>query len=330
MTLFRTFAPQLGASLAVLLALGAPAGAQQDGADGADGAAAPAPAETGAAARDGATRPAMALGDLTADTVIATVGDYELTLGELIAVRQSLPEQYQSLPPEVLTEGLLTQLVDQTVLAVRAEQTGLAARTDVRLNLLNQRNSALADAYLRERVGQRIDEAAIREAYETRYAEAEPVEQVKAAHILVEEEETAREIAAKLEDGADFADLAAEHGTDGTAEQGGDLGWFEQGDMVPEFADAAFALEAGAVSDPVESPFGWHLILLQDRREKPVPPLESVQQEIVQSLAEEAQEAIVQEARAATGISLPETTLPADAILQNDLIAPDAAAESAE
>ena len=214
----------------------------------------------------------MALGDLTADTVIATVGDYELTLGELIAVRQSLPEQYQSLPPEVLTEGLLTQLVDQTVLAVRAEQTGLAARTDVRLNLLNQRNSALADAYLRERVGQRIDEAAIREAYETRYAEAEPVEQVKAAHILVEEEETAREIAAKLEDGADFADLAAEHGTDGTAEQGGDLGWFEQGDMVPEFAEAAFALETGAVSDPVKSPFGWHLILLQERRESRCPP----------------------------------------------------------
>ena len=327
LTLSETTATRLTAALALALLMGAPAAAQ-------DGAADEAPeteAQSGADADGGdGDRPVMAREELSADTVIATVGDYALTLGELIAVRQTLPQQYQQLPPEVLTEGLLTQLVNQTVLAVRAQQTGLDERTDVRLTLRNQRNSTLADAYLREQVGQRIDQAAIDAAYEERYAAAEPAEQVRAAHILVEEESTAREIARKLDDGAEFAELAAEYGTDGTAEKGGDLGWFEKGDMVPEFSEAAFALETGAVSEPVKSPFGWHLILLQERREKPVPALEEVQQEIVEFLAQEAQEAVVDEARAAAGVSLPEKRLPADAILQTDLIAAGAEGESAQ
>ena len=312
--------PQAASVLALALVLGsAPALAQEAGEAAADQT-----PEAGVVAGEGEDA-SMALDELSAETVIATIGDFELTLGQLIAVRQSLPQQYQQLPPEVLTEGLLSQLVNQTVLAVRADAQGLDERVDVRLNLLNQRQSALADAYLRARVEQRVDAAAIEAAYRERYAEAAPTEQVKASHILVEDKATAEDIRAKLADGAAFADLAKEYGTDGTAEKGGELGWFEQGDMVPEFSEAAFALEVGEVSEPVETPFGWHLIRVADRRDKPVPKLEEVRQEIAQSLAEQAQESVVEQARSEAEVSFPDRKLPAEAILQDALIAPEEA-----
>jgi len=307
----QTAAPRLAKALALALALGTPPALAQQATE------APEAPESDAAET-------MAMDSLSADTVIATVGDYQLTLGELIAVRQALPQQYQSLPAEVLSEGLLTQLINQTVLAERARATGLAERRDIRLNLINQRNSALADAYLRAEVESRIDPETLEAAYAERYGDAEPVPQVRAAHILVEDEESAKALKAELDAGADFAELAREHGTDGTAQRGGDLGWFARTDMVPEFAEAAFALDPGAISDPVRSPFGWHLIRLDDRRTKPVPDFAEVQQELVRELAEAAQKSVVEEARAAAEVTLPDKRLPAEAILQDALIKPDA------
>ena len=99
---------------------------------------------------------------------------------------------------------------------------------------------------------------------------------MRAGHILVETEEKAKDLKSQLDAGADFAALAAEHGTDGTAQRGGDLGWFVHSEMVPEFADAAFAMEPGTISDPVKSAFGWHLIKLDERRDRPAPALEEV------------------------------------------------------
>ncbi|MEM1343257.1 MAG: peptidylprolyl isomerase [Pseudomonadota bacterium] len=269
-----------------------------------------------------AAPPTFAMDELSADTVIATVGEYELTLGELIAVRQSLPAQYQSLPPAVLSEGLLSQLIDQTILYRRAVEAGLDARTDLRLQLINQRNSALAEAFMRAEMQASITDEAVQAIYDERYANAEPEVEVRAAHILVETEEKAADLKAQIDEGADFAELAAEHGTDGTRTRGGDLGYFSQADMVPEFAEAAFAMEVGTVSAPVQTPFGWHLIKLDDRRDKPVPGLEEVRQQIVEGLAQEAQGAILEASREAVEVSRPEKVLPPEAILADDLIAP--------
>jgi peptidyl-prolyl cis-trans isomerase C len=257
--------------------------------------------------------------------VIATVGDYDLTLGELIAVRQALPQQYQSLPPEVLKEGLMEQLVNQTVLAVRAREEGLDEAPEVALALRNLENSTLADSFMRRRMQERVTAEAIEEAYEARYEGAEPEQEVKAAHILVETKEEAEALRAEIEEGAEFAALAREHGTDGTAQRGGDLGWFVQGDMVPEFADAAFALEPGVVSEPVETPFGWHLILVEERRDRAAPPLEEVRQEIAQELAQQAQQEIIDEARGAVEITRPEREIPVEALMADELISGDAA-----
>lgn len=268
-------------------------------------------------AADGAADEAAASAD--PDAIVATIGNIELTLGELIALRASLPEQYQALPDEVLMQGLTEQMVDQTLLAEAAREAGLAARRDVALQLRNQERAVLADAYLRTEMAKRVSADALRQAYEEQYVEAEPVEEIRAAHILVDSEEQAAELKERLEAGDDFAKLAEEYGTDGTAARGGDLGWFAQGDMVPSFGEAAFALEPGETSGPVQSPFGWHLIRVDDRRTRPVPEFEEVQEALLEQVTAEAQAAIVEEAREGTDVQLADPPPPA-AIRNDDLI----------
>ncbi len=301
--------------------LAAPAAAQdtgQDGATGAAGTAEEAPAD-GAAAES-----AAAASDLTAESVIARVGGAEVTLGELIAVRQALPQQYQSLPPEVLRDGLLEQLVNQTVLAERAREEGLEDRTDVALQLKNLTNSTLADTFMRSRLEEALTPEAIEAEYERRYADAEPEEEINAAHILVDSREKAEDIREEILAGRAFADAAEEYGTDATRSRGGDLGWFVASDMVPEFAEAAFALETGAVSEPVETPFGWHLITVMDRRERAAPPLAEVREEILRALAEQAQREILAAAKSDVPVEVVEGDFPPALLLADDLIAPDA------
>ncbi|MEM1299558.1 MAG: peptidylprolyl isomerase [Pseudomonadota bacterium] len=257
--------------------------------------------------------------DVDASTVVVTVDDTEITLGEIIAVRQSLPEQYQQLPDEVLMTALVQQLSDQQMLANAAEKGGLRSSITVQLALRNQERAVLADAYMADELVKRVDEAAVQAAYDAQFGSAEPVQEVRAAHILVEDEAAAKDLKAKIDEGADFAALAAEHGTDGTASRGGDLGWFSHEQMVPEFADAAFALETGAVSDPVQSPFGWHLIKLEEKRDQPVPPIDAVRDQLVGQLTEEAQRVLVEELRGSATIAKPEAKIP-DAAVRNDAL----------
>ncbi|MGF1501386.1 MAG: peptidylprolyl isomerase [Paracoccaceae bacterium] len=268
--------------------------------------------------------PTMALDALTADTVIATVDGYDVTLGELIAVRLSLPEQYRALPPEILAEGLLQQLITQTALAMRARAAGIDETPAIRTTLKNIENGTLAEAYVSREVAARVTDEAIQAAYAERFESAEPVEEIRASHILVEDLERAAALKAELDAGADFADLARENGTDGTRARGGDLGYFTKADMVPEFGEAAFALEVGEISEPVESPFGWHLIQLVDRRNQPVPPLEDVAGEIVEGLSQTARRVIADEAVADAEISRPDEVLPPAAILAEELLRPAA------
>ncbi len=160
----------------------------------------------------------------------------------MIAIRRELPDQYQSLPDEVLFNGIIEQLIDQMLLAEAGRKAGLGQRPAIALNLLNQERAILADAYLREAVEARVTPEAVEALYQQLYLDSEPTPEVRAGHILVDNEEKAADLKAQLDAGADFALLAAEFGTDGTTTQGGDLGWFAQSDMVPEFADAVFAM----------------------------------------------------------------------------------------
>lgn len=278
-------------------------------------------AETGTATESQAEAPAApAVPNPTVDTVLATVDDTPITLGEVIAVRQSLPDQYQQLPDEVLITALVQQLSDQQLLANAGHAAGLSDLASVRLSLRNQERAVMADAYMAKELLARVDAARIQSVYEERYLNAPAVQEVRAAHILVETEEKAKDLKAQMEAGADFAALAAEHGTDGTASRGGDLGFFVKEQMVPEFAEAAFAMEPGTISDPVQTAFGWHLIKLDEKRDRPVPPLEAVEGELVSELTQAAQEAILTELRDAAKVETKIDDVAADAVRNDTLL----------
>jgi peptidyl-prolyl cis-trans isomerase C len=271
----------------------------------------------------GLSTPALAQDAAAPDagTVLATVNGVEITLGHAIVMRERLPAQFDSLPDDVLMRGIVDQLVDQTLLAGLVSESEETDPLEVRLHLENERRGSLAARLIGERIATAPDEAAVQAAYDARLAAFEPENEYSAAHILVATEEEAADIRARIDAGEDFAALAAEHSTDpGSAANGGSLGWFGLGRMVPEFETAVTGLEVGAVSDPVETQFGWHVIRLDDTRQTSLPPLEALRGEIVSELQEQALQAEVEALRAEADIVIPEAAVAPEAIRSDDLL----------
>lgn len=223
---------------------------------------------------------AIAQETATADTVVATVDGVDITAGHLLMMRTQLPQEFQTLPDDALFEGLLDQAVQQQLLAAEATDLDLPSQ----LLLDNQDRNLRANAEITRLFDAELTEAAIEQAYAARYAAVEPGTEYNAAHILVETEETALAIKAELDAGADFAALAQEKSTGPSGPNGGNLGWFGVGMMVPAFEQAVAALDAGAISDPVETQFGWHVIRLIETRSAAVPSIDEVRDQIVNEL----------------------------------------------
>jgi peptidyl-prolyl cis-trans isomerase C len=210
-------------------------------------------------------------------TVVATVGGTEITIGHMIVAWASLPEQYQGLPDDVLFQGILDQLVQQTALQQQFDGN-LPAR--VALQLENERRSLTAGEAVNGIMEAPLEEADVQAAYDKDYADVDQAPEFNASHILVETEEEAIAVQQELADGAEFAAVAREKSTGPSGPNGGQLGWFGKGAMVPEFEAAVTELEVEAVSDPVKTQFGWHVIKLNETRAQNVPPLEEVREEI--------------------------------------------------
>ncbi|KAJ03858.1 peptidylprolyl isomerase [Sulfitobacter mediterraneus] len=221
--------------------------------------------------------PATAQDEAGLDTVVATVNGTEITVGHMIIARATLPEQYQQLPDEILFKGILDQLVQQTALA-DTYQGDLPAR--VKLSMENENRSLVAGEVIENVMAGPVDEEALKAAYEEQYASAEQGDEYNASHILVETEEEALAIKAELDGGADFAEMAREKSTGPSGPGGGSLGWFGKGMMVPSFEAAVIAMETGAVSEPVETQFGWHVIMLNETRKTEAPALDTVREEL--------------------------------------------------
>ncbi|ALG88910.1 peptidylprolyl isomerase [Actibacterium sp. EMB200-NS6] len=237
----------------------------------------------------GLSVPALAA-EQDAGTVVATVGETEITLGEMIMMASQLPQEYQALPDDVLFDALLDELVRQTAVANTLDG---AVPEIARIALLNERRAILASAAMNEIATAAVTDEAITDAYQAQYASAEPETEYNASHILVETEEEAAELKAALDTGADFTELAKEKSTGPSGPSGGELGWFTAGMMVKPFEDAVMSMEAGTVSDPVETQFGWHVIRLNETRDKPAPELDAVRGEIAGALQKAAVEAAV-------------------------------------
>lgn len=239
---------------------------------------------------------------VTADTVVATVNDAEITVGHMLVVRARLPQEYQQLEPQVLFDGILDQLIQQTVLG----QTAGELNTANRLILENEERALLSSQTIANTAREATTEAAIQTAYDESFGTASGETEYNAAHILVETEEEAAAIIAEIEGGADFATLAQERSVGPSGPNGGDLGWFGAGMMVQPFEEAVLALEPGAVSGPVQTQFGWHVILLKETRQTEAPTLEDVRDELVEQVQRAAVDAQVTALEAEADIDRPE------------------------
>lgn len=229
--------------------------------------------------------------DATADTVMATVGDTDITLGHMIVLRETLPEQYLNLDDGVLFPGILDQLIQQVVLAQTLDTPSRA----IELKLENERRSLMAGAALSLALAAAVTEEAVAAAYDEQYGSIEPDKEFNASHILVETEDEALALIALLADGADFPDLAKEHSTGPSGPNGGELGWFSDGMMVQPFQDAVAEMEAGGVSAPVQTQFGWHVIILNEARFLDVPSLDEVRTEIAQKIQDDTVDQVIEE-----------------------------------
>lgn len=240
--------------------------------------------------------------DATADTVIATVGETEITLGQMIIARAQLPQQYTQFPDDVLFQGVLDQLVQQQVLA--DSLTDVPGR--VAFAIENERRSLMAGEVINNITTGAATDDAIAAAYQERYASATPATEYNASHLLVETEEEAIAAKARIDAGEEFADVARDVSTGPTGPNGGNLGWFGKGQMVAEFEATTVALTVGDVSDPVQTQFGWHVVTLLDTRNKDVPTLDAVRQELFGEIQEAAIQARLSELTEAATIVKPE------------------------
>ncbi|GGH28777.1 peptidyl-prolyl cis-trans isomerase C [Cribrihabitans marinus] len=238
-----------------------------------------------------------------ADTVVARVNGEEITLGHMIVARAGLPQQYQQLPDEVLYEAIMDQLIQQNLMQ---QAQGGEVPKRIELQLENERRSLMAAELIEGVMQTATTEDAIQKAYDAAYADGFGGEEYNASHILVESEDEAKAIRADLEGGADFAATAKEKSTGPSGPNGGELGWFSEGSMVPPFEEAVMSLEKGQISDPVQTQFGWHVIVLNDKRMAEAPELDEVRDELAQQVQRAAVDAKVAELTKGAEIERPE------------------------
>ena len=202
-------------------------------------------------------------------TVIATVDGSEITEADVRLAEQELDQQFAQLSPEQKRAAALSAIIEIRVMSAKGRAAGYENDPDFkrRMEFLSQR--ALHAEVIDKEIAPLVNEEAVRARYDKEMAAATPVNEVKAAHILVKTKEEADAIIKELEGGADFAAIAKEKSTDpGSGAAGGDLGYFGPGQMVPEFEKAAFELNVGDYTKtPVESQFGFHIIKVEDKRE---------------------------------------------------------------
>lgn len=255
-----------------------------------------------------------------ASTVVARVGGVEITLGHAIALRGQLPQQFAQVPDETLFPALIQQLIEQELLSQdHADQLSHAET----LMLQNESRNFIANAALVKAAAAAVTDdsiAAAYQAYAEAFAQSDAVTEFHAAHILVREDAERDAVVAALAEGRDFADVAREFSADGTAQNGGDLGWFAAGMMIPDFQAAVETLEPGQVSEPVQTRFGWHVIKLFETRDAAVPPLDDVRDELVAQIQREASRALIASLREAGTVEDLSEGLDPSLLSQRDLL----------
>jgi len=237
------------------------------------------------------------------DPVIARANGVDIHESDLALAEDEIGSNMPQMAPDQKRAYLVTYLADIIVLAQAAEQQHLANDPEVQHRLAFDRNKVLMEALLQKTgQGAQTDDA-LHKVYDDAVKQMGSEPEVHARHILVATEDEAKAIEAQLKGGADFATLAKEKSKDPSgAQNGGDLGWFTKDQMVPEFAEAAFKLDKGQISDPVHTQFGWHIIQVVDKRIKPPPTFDQAKPQLENYVAHRAQAELVDNLRKAAKI----------------------------
>lgn len=261
-----------------------------------------------------------ALANNTGTEVLATVGENEVTIGDVALTYSTLPENMRAQPDERMLEAITEQLVSEFALMDKAIEAGLEASPEVMARLKAARRATLAESYITAELASRVTDEALQEGYAAMVEGFPAEEEVRARHILVEKEEDAKEIAEALRGtDEDFAKLAAEKSTGPSGASGGDLGFFKKGDMVAPFAEAAFAMQPGDISDPVQTRFGWHVIKLEERRMIEPPAFDEIEGDLRRQLTAATAQAIIAEVKGEADVKMMEETPPALLIRREEM-----------
>ena len=237
--------------------------------------------------------------------IVATVDGKPIFLSEIIGMAQRLPEQYRKMSLDAVYPSLLTRAIDSKLVTLEGRRAGFSKDPDVKKRLLDVEDQIISEIFLTKTIGSQVTEEALQKIYSETKSEMASGDQIKARHILLDSEEKAMEIIKKLQAGGEFAKLASEYSTGPSAASGGDLGWFGEGQMVPEFSKAAFALNPGdIVTKPVKTQFGWHIILVEDRKVSAPPSFDEAKEQLASTMSQKLLKELIETLRTKAKIVL--------------------------
>jgi len=245
------------------------------------------------------------------DTVVATVSGQSITEADVQMAVSELDQQFAQLTPEQKRAAALSAIIEIRLMSEKAKASKLDQDENFKRKLAFLNERALHAQVIEKEISPKVTDEMLKARYDKEVAARPPAEEVRARHILVKTEEEAKEIIAKLDGGADFEALAKEKSSDpGSGANGGDLGFFSKGQMVPEFEAAAFALEPGAYTKtPVKSDFGFHVIKLEEKRTQPPVAFDEVKDQIRQLVFRDVYFEAVKQLRAGAQVEIKDETL---------------------
>jgi peptidyl-prolyl cis-trans isomerase C len=232
-----------------------------------------------------------------ADPVVARVNGVDIRQSDLALAEEDLGADMQSVSPEARREHLISYLADIIMVNQAAEKKKLADNPEFKRRLAFLRNKLLMGYELQEEAKAAINDEALQQTYNDAVKSIGGQEEVRARHILVNSEDEAKTLLDQIKGGADFATIAKEKSKDPGAAEGGDLGYFTKDQMVPEFAEVAFKMYPGQLSNPVKTQFGWHIIKVEDKRTKQPPEFDKVKDQIEAYLARKSQSEFISKLR---------------------------------
>lgn len=232
-----------------------------------------------------------------ADPIVVKIDGKPILRSEIMKQIDRLGPQAAQMPPQMLLPRVVEGLVATRVVAEAGYAKGLQNSPEVKEQLQNLEKEVVAQTYVKQTVEPQITEDKIKARYDELVKQFKPEDEVRARHILVKTEAEAKDLIKQIKGGADFAKLATEKSTDtGSAKQGGDLGYFPKGEMVKAFADAAFAMKVGELSDkPIKTDFGYHVVKVEDKRKSSPPTIDAVKPQIKNALGQEITAKLVQD-----------------------------------